>query len=230
MDPNRLKNMLGQTLDDFRLSRGEQKALKQILGHIEPTEQQWALYRSVAFDLARERLDNSNPGEIIDWLEAVNRVLVPSDKRDSKDSRAEAFFSPDDDCARQISGMLRTVRSSVEICVFTITDDRISESIIDAHDRGIKIRIISDDDKALDAGSDISRLDRKGIPLRVDRTRFHMHHKFAIFDRQTLLTGSYNWTRSANDHNEENFLITGDARLVTRYQNVFEQLWEKFDE
>ena len=68
-----------------------------------------------------------------------------------------------------------------------------------------------------------------GIPLKVDAKPNHMHHKFAIFDRSRLLTGSYNWTRSASERNEENFLITDDRRLVRPFETEFNRLWEAFD-
>ncbi len=55
-----------------------------------------------------------------------------------------------------------------------------------------------------------------------------MHHKFALFDERLLATGSYNWTRSAADKNQENLLVTGDPRLVTPYAELFERLWVEF--
>ena len=78
----------------------------------------------------------------------------------------------------------------------------------------MKLRIITDNEKAYDAGSDVTRFQDAKIPLRVDDTPFHMHHKFAVFDREILLTGSYNWTRSAARYNEENLIVTEDPRLV----------------
>jgi phosphatidylserine/phosphatidylglycerophosphate/cardiolipin synthase-like enzyme len=55
-----------------------------------------------------------------------------------------------------------------------------------------------------------------------------MHHKFAIFDKSKLLTGSYNWTRSASLHNEENFLITTDRDLLKDFTRMFDKLWRDF--
>ena len=65
------------------------------------------------------------------------------------------------------------------------------------------------------------------VPLRIDHTQWHMHHKYAIFDRVMLLNGSYNWTRGAAENNEENFLVLNHQPLVNRYQEQFELLWEK---
>jgi len=94
-----------------------------------------------------------------------------------------------------------------------------------AHERGVKLRILSDNDKANDFGSDIDRLARAGVAVRIDRTPVHMHHKFGIFDGRLLLTGSYNWTRSAHDENAENNVLTDDPTLVKAFTVEFERLW-----
>jgi len=140
---------------------------------------------------------------------------------------AEAWFSPGDDCAHRIAQLIAHARKSVDIAVFTITDDRISEAILQAHRKGVELRIATDDEKAGDLGSDIPRLRAAGVPVRMDRSEFHMHHKFAIFDGEHLLTGSYNWTRGASRDNEENFLVTGDPRLVAAFARTFERLWKR---
>ena len=115
----------------------------------------------------------------------------------------------------------------VDLCVFTITDDRLTSAILEAHHRGVRIRIITDDDKAADLGSDAAQFLNAGIALRTDRSRYHMHHKFAVFDGTLLLNGSYNWTRGAAENNEENFIITSDRRLVEEFSAAFEKLWKQ---
>ena len=52
-----------------------------------------------------------------------------------------------------------------------------------------------------------------------------MHHKFAIADTDLLLTGSYNWTRSASTENNENVVVSNNARLVSSFQKEFDRLW-----
>jgi len=56
----------------------------------------------------------------------------------------------------------------------------------------------------------------------------HMHHKFAIVDGTTLLTGSFNYTFSASFANCENVLITDDTYHVRKYELEFERLWAEF--
>lgn len=57
-----------------------------------------------------------------------------------------------------------------------------------------------------------------------------MHHKFAIFDSQLLLNGSYNWTRGAAEQNEENFMVLNNRSLTTRYQEQFDSLWNSLQD
>ena len=110
----------------------------------------------------------------------------------------------------------------------TITDDRIARALLDAHARRVKVRVLSDNEKAEDLGSDIPRLQQAGVPVVIDRTPKHMHHKFALFDRRVLLTGSYDWTRSAADDNQENLIVTSDDKLVAAFGAEFDRLWRSF--
>jgi phosphatidylserine/phosphatidylglycerophosphate/cardiolipin synthase-like enzyme len=52
-----------------------------------------------------------------------------------------------------------------------------------------------------------------------------MHHKFAIIDNRLLLTGSYNWTFSANNRNDENLMVIDDPEIIEIFQNQFINLW-----
>jgi phosphatidylserine/phosphatidylglycerophosphate/cardiolipin synthase-like enzyme len=90
--------------------------------------------------------------------------------------------------------------------------------------------VITDDEKSHDLGSDIDKLQMVGIPCKMDSgNAAHMHHKFALFDGLRLMTGSFNWTRSASEQNEENLIVTPDPVLVNAFSNRFEQLWAKLE-
>jgi phosphatidylserine/phosphatidylglycerophosphate/cardiolipin synthase-like enzyme len=219
--PEVVDELLTRTLDDHRLSRSERQALEQTLQELERVEDRAAVCRR-AFELAR----GVEGREVLDWLEGVVKVLMrPSGQAPQGLDLAEAHFSPGDDCPRTIVQLLGLARSTLDVCVFTITDDRLSTALIDAKRRGVAVRVITDNDKVSDEGSDIIRLDEAGIPVRVDRTEYHMHHKFALIDGRILLTGSYNWTRGAARYNNENFISTSDRRLITPFTQVFEGLW-----
>jgi len=121
---------------------------------------------------------------------------------------------------------LEKATQSMDICVFTITDNKIRKLISRKQQEGVEIRIITDDDKVSDAGSDIVDFKTLGIPVKVDKTEAHMHHKFAIIDKKLLLNGSFNWTVAARKRNFENVMITNDDTCVKKFNGEFEKLWE----
>ncbi|QCR21458.1 phospholipase D-like domain-containing protein [Pontibacter sp. SGAir0037] len=141
----------------------------------------------------------------------------------------QVYFSPGDACLGAILSLVNAAQHSLKICVFTISDDRISEAILTAHREGVRVQLITDNDKLFDTGSDIRQLAAAGIEVRVDFTSNHMHHKFAIADTQAVLTGSYNWTRSAARFNHENVLVTNHRATVFAYLNEFEKLWPEME-
>ena len=227
MTPQQMREILEQSLADRRLSRGEKSVLSQHLDEAGADAEQLAHFRRLAFALAREAIDATNGALIVEWLEEILKVLHPSTGQNKEDI-AEAWFSPHGDCPQRIRTLLAQAKQTVEICVFTITDDRLTSAVLEAHGRGVRVRIITDNDKAADLGSDADRFLQAGIDLRVDRTEYHMHHKFALFDSEILLNGSYNWTRGAAANNEENFVVTNNRRLVAIFSKAFEDLWQQF--
>ncbi|MEK6234519.1 MAG: phospholipase D-like domain-containing protein [Planctomycetales bacterium] len=228
MKTNEIERMLAKTLEDRRMSRNEKRALKDVFKETGLRKNELQLLRSKAFDLARAENADPEMREVLQWLEdtvnALDSVAPPKPKPKSK---SQAYFSPGDDCPRKIASMFENAARKVDVCVFTITDNRIANAVLEAHRRGVTVRIISDDDKAGDAGSDVNRLEQSGLAVRVDRSRYHMHHKYALFDNSSLLTGSYNWTRGAAEYNEENFIITTEDHLVKSFSKQFNKLWKE---
>lgn len=214
------------SIEDLVLSRKERKDLKAMLAkaHVEPSEADWLLSR--LRDLAFENVKGANPEVILAWFYEGAKLLRQATAPNAVHSRA--YFSPGEDCRDAILAQLRAAVHSIDICVFTISDDVIRDALVSAHKLGKRIRIISDNDKSNDLGSDIHFLRRIGIPTRLDQTEDHMHHKFALFDNKVLLNGSYNWTRSAAERNHENVALTEDATLIAAYRAEFDRLWDLF--
>ncbi len=211
------------TLDDAQLSRGERRALRMLLDErrIDPNDR--ALLRSRAFDLARGSADAIRTPKVLEWLEDILKVIDPIEAHEA--SIAEACFSPGDACLTRLLSLIGNAKTEIAVCVFTITDDRLAEALLGARKRDVTVRVISDDDKAFDPGSDVDLLKARGIEVRFDHGKQHMHHKFAVFDRRVLATGSYNWTRTAAEENYENLVVTDEPRLVAPFLAEFERLW-----
>jgi len=140
----------------------------------------------------------------------------------------KAYFSPSNDCLNAIIEEIQKAKKTIDICVFTISDNRISKEIINAKKRKVEVRIITDNDKKLDRGSDIDFLQKNGIKIKFDSTEAHMHHKFALIDKKTLINGSYNWTVSAADYNYENIIVTNNCKARRLFLKEFERMWKKF--
>jgi phosphatidylserine/phosphatidylglycerophosphate/cardiolipin synthase-like enzyme len=151
--------------------------------------------------------------------------FTPSPKVEPVAMPSTAYFSPSDACLSAIIFQLKAATKTVDVCVFTISDDRISREIIACHKRNIKVRIISDNEKMNDEGSDIFTLSKEGIPVKVDTSTGHMHHKFAIIDGKVLVNGSYNWTRSAAQYNYENIVVSKEIALIEQFQKEFSKIW-----
>jgi len=224
MNPVEVDAILSSILDDRRLTPTERQALQAVLMERRAGEALLTLFRSRAFALARASVKEPRSREVISWLEETVEALHAPRTADT--SRMEAHFTPGDGPLNAIIQQIQQARGSIDVCVYTVTDDRISRTLLDAHRHGVRLRVVGDDDKALDAGSDMERLSAAGIPVRLDRSEAHMHHKFAVFDRLRLVTGSYNWTRSAAEHNHENVLVSDDARLVQPFSRAFDALWD----
>lgn len=214
------------TIADERLSDEEKRSLTQALREASPPEDGLRQLRNRAFDLVRSRSDSPDQLGLLKWLEGVMRALDVG-RLPAGTVRSQAHFSPGTACLSAIVQQLRSARRNLDLCVFTLSDDRITDEVLAAHRRGVALRFITDNDKEFDAGSDVALLRQRGVPVAVDRTQAHMHHKFALVDETWLLNGSYNWTRSASEHNEENLIVTNEPGLVRSFQAQFDVLWAK---
>lgn len=151
--------------------------------------------------------------------------LISQLKNKHKQSENDAYFSHHDDIREMVMNVLRSATEELKICMYTISDNPIAETILSCHKMGVNVRIITDDGKTFDRGSDIYSLSKRGIDIKIDSYKSLMHHKFVLIDNRKVMTGSYNWTRTGSDINNENILITTNKRIVKAYDQEFDRLW-----
>lgn len=231
MTQDALEQRIDAIVRDPRIATATREALQRYLGapRLDPP----ALMDFAARAIAVIRLARTDPTAraALAWaLDLVGLAGLPSPKAPRAPATPLVRFSPGDGCLEAIQACFRAAERSADVCVFTITDDRIRQVMEAAHRRGVRVRVISDNDKAQDEGSDIEALGRAGIACRLDRTEAHMHHKFAVFDEARLLTGSYNWTRSAARFNHENVMVLDDPSLAATFSAEFARLWAGFSD
>lgn len=213
---------LKQTLEDRILSKSEKKALKAVIGEKQLSKHELSRVRSEIFTEARNHFNEFKHVQVIDWLEEANKLILP---KESQNLYCHSYFSPGQECLSAILTQISYAVKNIDICVFTISDNEIRDKLEYAMNKGVRVRIITDDEKTHDLGSDVDYLQRKGAEVKIDNSSHHMHHKFAIFDSEILLTGSYNWTRSAAQFNQENILETNDPKAISSYKKEFDKLW-----
>ncbi|KAK3826940.1 MAG: hypothetical protein JOS17DRAFT_792189 [Linnemannia elongata] len=206
------------------------------------------------FESARDAASSDQDRAVISWLEAaiakesggdgddeapsthhlISHLKEHHDEHHHKANNGifiSPIFFPSEESFGNFIKTLSNAKKSLDICVFTITDNETADAVIQAHKRGVRVRIISDDDKSEDLGADVKRFARDhGIPTRVDGSPSHMHHKFAIIDDALVMTGSYNWTKGARYQNREDLCLTNSAKAVRAFKDEFEKLWDLFEE
>ena len=217
-------DQLRLSIEDEIFSRSEKKSIKALIGEQPLDFNQLNFLRSKIYEIANEKASPENFALILEWIKNANSALMTKGT-----DKSDAFFSPGDACRNIIINQIMYAVSRISICVFTISDDRITNAIIDSHKRGKEVRIITDNDKSLDMGSDIAKLHQEGVLIKMDSTPNHMHHKFMVVDNSALLTGSYNWTLSAAKYNHENVLLTTEGGVVKSYLKEFSDLWNKME-
>ena len=146
-----------------------------------------------------------------------------------KPSVLECHFFPNINNEIYVVNMLRTCKYTLDIAIFTLTNDKMAAAIEEAYTRGIKVRIIADDECCKMWGSDCLRLASIGIDFKTDNeVRYHMHHKFAVLDKSVVITGSFNWTVQAVKNNQENILFYENKEIAAQYSQEFDRLWNEF--
>ncbi|PYJ86184.1 MAG: phospholipase D family protein [Verrucomicrobia bacterium] len=129
----------------------------------------------------------------------------------------QVFFSPKGGCTEAVIDALTKARSTVLVQAYSFTSAPIAKALVDAHRRGVKIQVILDKSNATDKYSAATFTQNAGIPTFIDDRHAIAHNKIMVIDGQTVLTGSFNFTKAAEENNAENLLVIDDAALAAKY-------------
>lgn len=143
-------------------------------------------------------------------------------------SPSDVHFSPGDGVRRYLLRAIQESRHEIDVAVYHITSTELAAALAAAKARGVRVRVLTDREKAA-AGSPAIRILRyKGVTVRSlgISEQSLMHHKFAVFDGRSVATGSYNWTNSAERANYENLVFLDNPDVVVRFRREFQRLWE----
>mgnify|MGYP005853412517 CR=1 FL=1 len=147
--------------------------------------------------------------------------------------KSQVFFSQTDGCLEQILKLIHSAKKEILVSTYTFTSREITNALLEMKDKGISIRIVLDGEQAETKFSKYEYIRKNNLPVRVTHytkkgfLKPKMHHKFMVVDRSVVLTGSYNFTASAEKINDENCVIIRDEPDVSeKFYKEFERLWK----
>jgi phosphatidylserine/phosphatidylglycerophosphate/cardiolipin synthase-like enzyme len=143
----------------------------------------------------------------------------------------EVFFSPQHrPLTKAVLPLIQQAREQIDIAVFFLTHKTIAQALIDAKNRGVRIRVLMDATGARNEYTKHEVLRLAGIPVKVEDLGGKMHAKSAVFDHRIVVGGSMNWTNAGDDDNDENTVILYSAQHASQYERWFESMWTAIPE
>ena len=137
----------------------------------------------------------------------------------------KVLFSPQDNCAQEIVSEIDKAKDYIYVAMYFFTSRPIAQALIRAKDRGVDVKVCMDQEQPTYEYSKSRFLENKSINIKLISGSGIMHNKFCIIDDHITLTGSYNWTVSADLKNDENLLIIESKEIARIYKEQFNKFW-----
>lgn len=130
----------------------------------------------------------------------------------------DVYFSPRGGATDAIVSEIASARSEILVQAYSFTSVPVAKALLDARKRGARIEVVLDKSQRRERYSSADFLVHGGIPTYIDARHAIAHNKIMIIDRNTLITGSFNFTKAAEEKNAENLLVIRKNKpLVDRY-------------
>lgn len=142
---------------------------------------------------------------------------IPSDRVE------EVCFSAVEDCSSLIVFWISRANKSIHVMIYSFTQDEIGEALAQAVKRGIDVEVVFEKSQ-LSEYSELERLKKAGAEVYLDGNPYTMHHKVAVIDDVVVITGSYNWSMSAEERNDENLVILFGENIAKLYESEFQRV------
>jgi len=143
----------------------------------------------------------------------------------SDGTEIETYFSPEDNPRAALLARLRQAEREIDFMAFSFTDSEMARILLEKARNGVRVRGVFEARNATSESSAYNTLRQAGLDVRLDGNRYTMHHKVVIIDGRIVITGSYNFSASAAESNDENLLIITNPELASRYQAEFEKVY-----
>ncbi|MCJ7824702.1 MAG: phospholipase D-like domain-containing protein [Anaerolineales bacterium] len=162
---------------------------------------------------------------IDDRFGALSETDTPYTRVNINGTEVEVYFSPDDYVLQRLLSLVATAEESIEFLAFAFTSDPLAEALIARKSDGVRVRGVIERGQINNSGSEVGQLVLAGLDLRLDTNRYKMHHKVIVIDGEIVVTGSYNFSRNAEEKNDENVLILHSDEIAQQYLLEFERIY-----
>jgi len=132
-------------------------------------------------------------------------------------SQIQVYFSPNGNCTDAIVKALNQAKSSILIQAYSFASPPIAKAVVEAHKRGVKVQVILDKSQRTEKYSSADFVAHAGIKVLIDAKHKIAHNKIMVIDTETVITGSFNFTKFAEEGNAENLLIINSPELAAKY-------------
>jgi len=139
--------------------------------------------------------------------------------------KVETFFAPEGNVQQRIVDLIESADESVHFMAFVLTADDISRALLSQHRAGLRVAGVVESRAVGDPGADFETLRQGGVDIRMDANPYLLHHKVIIVDEDTVITGSYNFSASAAESNDENVVILHSPEVAVPYMEEFESVY-----
>jgi phosphatidylserine/phosphatidylglycerophosphate/cardiolipin synthase-like enzyme len=141
----------------------------------------------------------------------------------------DIYFSPEDRVARWILELVNGAQESIDFLAFSFTSNDIGDALIGRAKAGVKVRGVMDHGQVkTNQGTEYDPFQQAGLDVRLDGNSIGlMHHKVIIIDKKIVITGSYNFTNSAELSNDENMIVISNPQIAASYLDEFQKIFNQ---
>ena len=110
-----------------------------------------------------------------------------------------------------IVSSLNGAQKSVLVLAYSFTSAPIAKALVDAKKRGVDVLVVLDRSQKSEKYTSATFLANEGVPTFIDSAHAIAHNKVMVIDKSTVITGSFNFTKAAEEKNAENLLVINRA-------------------
>ena len=156
---------------------------------------------------------------------SADRSVVYPQVTLSDGTQVFTYFSPDNDTISPLLKEIQSAETSIHFMAFSFTHDALGKAMCNRFEAGIKVQGVFEGRQVNNRYAEYERMKQAGLSVMLDENSGAMHHKVIVIDGETVVTGSYNFSKNAETRNSENLLIIkGNQEIGAAYIAEFQRI------